>query len=141
MCSKTPTSGCHPVDVLPWLTIEPPAPIFQYSNIPDEIGHRWMLHTEEWFKKQNMLLDKHEFDNLSRSAVIFIDKKLFNPNILFNEIIVVKNKELNEFKTQDTADQFNAIPGFATDDVKLAKFPSKKLDDGLVHHPNVYRLI
>jgi len=135
MCSNTSAPGCLPSDVLPWLSVSPPAPKFLFSDLSNDIGYRWMLDTEEWFKKQNILLDVAKRESLTDACI-----HLKSSEEAVEDFYDEKLRNLPP-QTQHYGESIPALLGFASDEIHVTKFPSFKPNDGLVHHPEVLRLI
>merc|ERR1712113_938448 len=143
MCNETTAPGCHPREVLNWLTITPFSPAFRFADLSSNIGYRWTMNTEEWLQKHNKLIDIQEFDNLMRSSITFLENEINE----VDNIILRKPKsdleynELPEFIPNKKNKSFTLIPGSSASEGSIANFPERKTNNGIVHHPKFYKLV
>jgi hypothetical protein len=143
ICLNTSTHGCYPDDILSWLLVKPPIPNFRCTDLSYEIGYRWVLDTEEWLKKHEILLNRQEFENLGRSAVTFVDVEAVGLRLssTLKNSCIVEEDELPEFVPQEQGDLIPPLPGFAADEVSVSAFSDSNSQTWQVHHPDHYKLI
>jgi hypothetical protein len=144
MCSESSTPGCHPIEILPLLIVKPPPPHFRSTTLSRDIGYRWIIETEEWLKKHNLLLNKQELVNLTRSAVTFTDRdrphlKFVNKTTIYSDQL--EKEELPEFMSDEKVESTPAKPGFAANEVLIHKFSGKEIEDLEAEHYNHHKLI
>jgi len=143
MCSETTAPGCHPREILNWLTITPFSPAFRFTDLSSTIGYRWTMNTEEWLQKHNKLIDTQEFDNLMRSSITFLESEIDEVDniILRKPKTDFENNELPEFIPQKINKSPALTPGFSASEVSITNFPERKTNNGIVHHPKFYKLV
>lgn len=143
ICVNTSTHGCNPGDILSWLLVKPPIPNFRCADLSHEIGYRWVLDTEEWLKKHEILLTRQEFENLARSAVTFVDVEAVGLRLssTSKNSCIVEEDELPEFVPQEQGDLIPPLPGFAAEEVIVSVFSDSNSGTWQVHHPDHYKLI
>merc|ERR1712113_616550 len=143
MCSETTAPGCHPREILNWLTITPFSPAFRFTDLSSTLGYRWTMNTEEWLQKHNKLIDTQEFDNLMRSSITFLESEIDEVDniILRKPKTDFENNELPEFIPKKINKSPALTPGFSASEVSITNFPERKTNNGIVHHPKFYKLV
>merc|ERR1712224_572086 len=135
-CVNTSAPGCLPCDILLWLSINPPAPKFLFCDLSNDIGFRWMLDTEEWLKKNNVLLERTKLEALSQCI---IEQTPINDVTKCDAEL--ERELILPFLETKVDEPIPPINGFAAENIFLTRFPDFKSNDGLVHHPKLVKLI
>eukprot|EP00746_Dinoflagellata_sp_MGD_P157308 gnl/MRDRNA2_/MRDRNA2_86176_c0_seq1.p2 gnl/MRDRNA2_/MRDRNA2_86176_c0~~gnl/MRDRNA2_/MRDRNA2_86176_c0_seq1.p2 ORF type:complete len:111 (+),score=6.88 gnl/MRDRNA2_/MRDRNA2_86176_c0_seq1:399-731(+) len=92
-----------------------------------------MLDTEEWLKKQKVLLDNSKLESLATKRI--------HSDSSGKGVTASYADRARNLRISKVDESIPALPGFAPDQVCVTRFPPVKPNDGLVHHPKLFKFV